>query len=109
MAAIAYTEDMRPSAFHLALVAPRSVLILVCLTLTVQAQTPPDQVLLKDYRPHSIFKIPETRVEKARYSGIDVHSHNYVRTEADLDNWVNTMDAVGLERTVILSGNTGSK
>ena len=35
------------------------------------AQKHPDQILLKDYRPRSIFKIPETRVEKARYVGED--------------------------------------
>jgi len=69
----------------------------------------PDQVLLKDYRPKSIFKIPETAVEKARYPIVDVHSHNYARTDADVDRWVATMDAVGLERTVILSGNTKDK
>ncbi len=73
------------------------------------AQTPPDQILLKDYRPRSIFKIPETRVEKARYPVIDVHSHNYARTAADVDRWVRTMDEVGLEKTVILSGNVGAR
>ncbi len=75
----------------------------------ILAQTPADQILLKDYHPRSIFKIPETRVEKARYAAIDVHSHNYARTEADVDRWVTTMDAVGLERVIILSGNTGLK
>lgn len=68
------------------------------------AQTPPDQILLKDYRPRSIFKIPETRVEKARYPVIDVHSHDYASTAADVDRWVKTLDAVGVERTIILSG-----
>jgi predicted TIM-barrel fold metal-dependent hydrolase len=69
----------------------------------------PDQILLKDYRPKSIFKIPETAVERAHYPIIDVHSHNYARSDADLDRWVATMDAVGLEKTVILSGNTKEK
>jgi len=73
------------------------------------AQTSPETLLLKDYRPHSIFKIPETRVEKARFRAIDIHSHNYRRTEADVAGWVATMDAVGLEKTVILSGDVGSK
>jgi predicted TIM-barrel fold metal-dependent hydrolase len=75
----------------------------------IQAQTQPDQILLRDYRPHSIFKIPETRVEKARYAVIDMHSHNYARTDADIDRWVKTMDQVGLAKTIILSGDTGSK
>ncbi|HTL15610.1 MAG TPA: amidohydrolase, partial [Patescibacteria group bacterium] len=80
----------------------------VLLSFAASAQTP-EQLLLKDYRPKSIFKIPETRVEKARYPIIDVHSHDYARTAADIDRWVRTMDEVGLEKTVILSGNTGSK
>lgn len=72
------------------------------------AQTP-DEILLKDYKPRSIFRIPETRVEKARYPAIDVHSHDYAPTAADVERWVGTMDAVGLERTIILSGSTGAK
>jgi predicted TIM-barrel fold metal-dependent hydrolase len=73
------------------------------------AQTTPEQVLLKDYRPHSIFKIPQTRVEKARYPIIDMHSHNYAPTETDVARWVKTMDDTGLQKTVILSGNTGPR
>ncbi len=96
-------------ASYLILRAAWSAPLFVWLGMAVQAQTVPDQLRLKDYRPHSIFKIPETRVEKARYPAIDVHSHNYARTEADIDRWVKTMDDVGLEKTVILSGNTGSK
>src|SRR5882724_10867186 len=65
------------------------------------AQTPPDQILLKDYKPRSIFKIPETRVEKARYAVIDVHSHDYAPTNADVDRWVRTMDEVGLEKSKV--------
>ncbi len=76
---------------------------------STSAQTPPDQILLKDYRPRSIFKIPETHPDKARYPVIDVHSHDYARTTADIDRWVKTMDEVGLEKTVILSGQTGAK
>jgi predicted TIM-barrel fold metal-dependent hydrolase len=72
-------------------------------------QTAPDEILLKDYKPRSIFKIPETRVEKAKFPVIDVHSHDYARTDADVDRWVLTMDAVGLERTIILSGATGTR
>jgi predicted TIM-barrel fold metal-dependent hydrolase len=75
---------------------------------SVIAQTP-DEILLKDYRPKSIFRIPETRVEKARYPIIDVHSHDYARTDADVERWVQTMNAVGIERTIILSGATRAR
>jgi uncharacterized protein len=69
----------------------------------------PDEILLKDYKPKSIFRIPETRLEKARYSVIDVHSHDYAPTEANVERWVQTMDEVGLEKTIILSGATGRR
>lgn len=71
------------------------------------AQTPPDQLLLKDYRPRSIYRLPESRIERARHPAIDVHSHDYAPTSADVDRWVRTMDEVGVERTIILSGVTG--
>jgi predicted TIM-barrel fold metal-dependent hydrolase len=72
-----------------------------------RSTTSPDTLLLKDYRPRSIYRIPETRVAKARHAVIDVHSHDYAPTNADVDRWVRTMDEVGLERTIILSGATG--
>jgi predicted TIM-barrel fold metal-dependent hydrolase len=40
---------------------------------------------------------------------IDVHSHAYAKTEADVDRWVATMDAVGIARSVIMTGATGKK
>jgi hypothetical protein len=73
------------------------------------ATKPPNEILLKDYAPRSIFNLPQTRVEKARFPIIDVHSHNYAPTAADVERWVRTMDAVGVEKTIILSGNTGGK
>ena|ERR1044071_7012435 len=79
------------------------------LALVAPAQTPPDQILLKEYRPRSIFKIPESRVERARYAVIDVHSHDYAPGDADVDRWVRTMGEVRLDKTIILSGSTGPK
>ncbi len=69
----------------------------------------PDRLLLRDYRPQSIYKVPETRIEKARFPVIDVHSHAYARTEAEVDRWVATMDAVGIAKSVIMTGATGKK
>jgi predicted TIM-barrel fold metal-dependent hydrolase len=88
----------------------RGALILIAaIGASARGQTPPDEILLKDYKPRSIFKIPASRVVKARHPIIDVHSHDYARTEADVDRWVQTMDQVGVEKTVILSGSTGAR
>jgi predicted TIM-barrel fold metal-dependent hydrolase len=89
------------------------LLAVVAVHLSVFAATPPltapDQILLKDYRPKSIFKIPETKIQKARYPVIDVHSHVYATNDTAVDQWVKTMDEVGLAKSVILSGATGEK
>ena len=36
-----------------------------------------ENILLEEYMPKSIYKIPETKVEKAKYPVIDAHSHDY--------------------------------
>jgi len=68
----------------------------------------PDQILLKDYKPVSIYKIPVTLVSKARYQVIDMHSHVYLKTPAEVDRWVQIMDETGIEKTVVLSGEIGA-
>jgi len=68
-----------------------------------------DQLLLKDFRPVSIYKIPVTSVNKAVYPIIDMHSHDYAGSEEDVAKWVKTMDECGIEKTTILSGATGAK
>jgi uncharacterized protein len=78
----------------------------------------PPTILLRDYHPESIFRTPKTNIEKAKYPVIDAHCHgphtyNTIATQqrdttpgptAQLDDWVKTMDAVGVERTVIFTG-----
>jgi len=58
---------------------------------------------LKDYHPVSIYNIPQTKVDKAKYPVIDMHSHDYAKSAAEVDKWVKTMDAAGIEKTIILS------
>ena len=64
---------------------------------------------LKDYHPVSIYKTPQSDIQKAKYPVIDVHTHDYPETEAQLDEWVKTMDAAGIEKSIILSYSTGKK
>ena len=68
-----------------------------------------DTLKLKDYRPVSIFKVPQSKIEKARYPVIDFHAHDNDKTDAEIAQWVKTMDAVGIEKSIILSYATGSK
>ena len=77
--------------------------------ISLAADIPPDQVLLKEYRPKSIYKIPETRIEKAKYPAIDMHAHVYAPNDAGMENWMKTMDEVGLEKAIVMTGNVGER
>jgi uncharacterized protein len=69
----------------------------------------PETILLKDYRPKSLYKIPITQIDKAKYPIIDMHSHPYAKTAQQIDEWVKNMDEVGVQKTVILTMATGTE
>lgn len=69
----------------------------------------PETILLKDYRPKSIYKISVTEIDKAKYPIIDMHSHPYAKTAQQIREWVKTMDEVGVQKTVILTMATGAE
>ena len=64
---------------------------------------------LKDFRPVSIYKVPETKIDKAKYPVIDLHSHDYPESDSEVDAWVKTMDETGIEKTMILTYSTGAR
>jgi uncharacterized protein len=68
-----------------------------------------DEILLKDYKPVSIHKVPVTTVRKARHPAIDMHSHPWAKTPEDVDRWVKVMDEVGVEKTVLLTHAHGAE
>jgi uncharacterized protein len=76
-------------------------------TATAKKAASPETLLLKDYRPQSIYKIPVTEIAKAKFPIIDMHSHPYAKTAAEIDEWVRNMDEVGVEKTIILTMSTG--
>src|SRR3954468_2802188 len=71
--------------------------------------TNPNSILLKDYRPHSIYKVPVTQIAKAKFPIIDMHSHPYPKTDAEVSTWLKNMDEVGVEKTMILTMTTGKE
>src|ERR1700741_5063312 len=71
------------------------------------ASSDPRTILLKDYRPRSIYKVPVTRVEKAKFPIIDMHSHPEPKTDAEISTWIRNMDEVGVERSMVLTMTTG--
>ncbi|HVX50473.1 MAG TPA: amidohydrolase family protein [Chitinophagaceae bacterium] len=65
-------------------------------------------LLLKNFKPVSIYNTPHTAVEKAKYPVVDFHSHDYATTDAGIDEWVKTMDAANIAKTTILTYSTGA-
>ncbi len=84
-------------------------LLLGHVTVSFSEDPDPGKVLLKDYRPVSIHKIPVTKVAKARYPAIDAHTHTYAKTAEEIDRWVKIMDETGIERSTILAGASGTE
>ena len=70
---------------------------------------PMDSLLLKDWKPDSSLVVPVTNVPKAKFRAIDAHSHTYANTPEEIAQWVRTMDEVGIETTVVLTGATGER
>ena len=62
---------------------------------------------LKNFHPVSIDNTPQQKVQKAKYGIVDFHTHDYPKSDAEVDEWVRTMDSVGIEKAMILSYSTG--
>lgn len=67
-----------------------------------------DKLLLKDYRPVSIYAIPVNVPGTAKFPVIDMHSHPYASNAQELANWVTTMDEMGIAKTIIHTMTTGA-
>ena len=65
-----------------------------------------DSLLLKDYKPESIFVVPKTEVLKARYPAIDMHMHAPRRGNLDSIALVQikNMDEAGVQKTILFCG-----
>ena len=74
----------------------------------LKAQENINELMLKNYRPHSIYNIQKTDIHKAKFPVIDMHSHDYAMNSDDIDQWVKNMDELGIEKVIILTMQTGS-
>jgi predicted TIM-barrel fold metal-dependent hydrolase len=86
------------------------VVLMICLFSYFEAYSQDkdiSELKLKDYRPVSIYKIPVTNVEKAKYPAIDIHTHVYAKNDEEIKRWIETMDACGIDKTIVLTGATG--
>ena len=69
----------------------------------------PEELYLRDFKPRSIYNVKKTEVTHAKFPIIDVHSHPYAASAEEIDEWVKTMDSIGLERTIILTAAVGAR
>lgn len=70
---------------------------------------PMDSIFLSEYAPVNSLVIQKTNVQKAKYPVIDVHAHVVARTPEEVDEWVRTMDAVGIEKSIVLTNTIGEE
>lgn len=71
---------------------------------------PMDNLLVKDHAPRSSLVTKETYVPKAKHPAIDCHVHVVANTPKDIDDWVKTMDEVGIETSIVLThGSIGNE
>jgi predicted TIM-barrel fold metal-dependent hydrolase len=66
-------------------------------------------LMLKNYRPESIFNIPVTHILKAKYPAIDMHTHVFGENDRQIAEWIKCMDDCGIEKSVVFTGATGEK
>lgn len=65
-----------------------------------------DSLLLKDYKPRSIFNIPKTIILKAKYPAIDMHMHAPRGTNPDsiAQVQIKNMNETGVQKTILFCG-----
>lgn len=63
----------------------------------------PETLLLKNWQPESIYVVPKTHIEKAKFPVIDMHAHDYSRTAEDVAKRAHYLDEVGV-KSVVFSG-----
>lgn len=72
---------------------------------------PMDAILAKDRKPASSLVVPVTEVSRAKFPVIDVHTHSSmsrIRSKEDVRRWVQTMDEVGVEISVVFTNASGA-
>lgn len=69
----------------------------------------PETLLLKDYRPKSVYNVPQTAIDKARYHVIDMHTHDYAKNPGQVAEWIRSMDESGVEKAIVLTMAVGEE
>ena len=87
---------------YLFLLIPAALLMVSCAKQQPANESPADKILLTNFRPVAVDNVPTTYVERAKYTIIDMHSHDYAVNQQEIADWVKAMDAVNVEHTAIM-------
>ena len=77
----------------------------IFLCISVEAQ----QMGFEEYNPKSTLVVPEHPVERAKFTFIDVHSHQFRMATQDLSTLIKDMDKMNMGVMVNLSGGSGDE
>src|SRR5262245_42996782 len=75
-----------------------------------KAQAKPPAVLLQDFRPNSMLRVPVTRLTSCKFPSIDIHTHFGARlggSREQLDDYVRVMDENRIAMSVSLDATLG--
>src|SRR5215467_13933079 len=103
----------RAAAFFISIAAIAMAIFLVPhrLLLAQQQDVPRSQqtLTIEEYDPKSTLVVPEHKLDRAKFPFIDIHSHHWNPTPAEVDRLVKEMDTINLQVMVNLSGGTGDR
>lgn len=68
-----------------------------------------ESLKLVDYKPQSVFRMEEDGIKQAAFLATDMHSHVYVDTVEEIEQWLKDMDANNIERVVVMTGAYGEE
>lgn len=88
------------------------LLLVMCCTVEVfsaDEKPLPETLLLKDYRPKSVYNVPQTTIDKARYPVIDMHTHDYAESPEQVAEWIRAMDEAGVEKAIVMTMAVGKE
>jgi len=75
----------------------------ICLSYTTNSQ----EMSFEEYNPTATLVVPKNEVKRAKFTFIDVHSHQFRMATQDLSGLIRSMDAMNMGIMVNLSGRNG--
>jgi len=86
----------------------KAIMCLLFFASLLFGQEDPTSLLLRNYRPVSIYKVDRSHISRANYPAIDMHSHPYAHGAEEIAQWIQHMDESGIKKTIILTKSTGT-